>query len=92
MYKIVTTHKFEKDVQKCIKRGWDMGLLRKAMKTLAEKGELPIEYGTHKLSGKYSGHWECHIKADWVMVWKKHNDIVTMVFTDTGSHSDVFGK
>lgn len=29
---------------------------------LQETGSLPMQYHPHKLSGKFEGLWECHIK------------------------------
>ena len=31
------------------------------LQILAETGTLPERYRPHKLSGRYSGYWECHI-------------------------------
>ena len=33
---------------------------------LQETGSLPMQYHPHKLSGKFEGLWECHIKRDWL--------------------------
>lgn len=51
MYKITTTNRFEKEVKICIKRGYDISLLKNVMELLAEKGTLPSKYKPHKLSG-----------------------------------------
>lgn len=70
MYRITTTNKFEKQVKICIKRGYDISLLKNVMQLLAETGTLPAQYKPHKLSGDYTGCWECHIKPDWLLIWK----------------------
>lgn len=31
---------------------------------IQEKGTLPPKYRQHKLTGKYTGCWECHIQLD----------------------------
>lgn len=31
-----------------------------------------------------------HIEADWILVWIQENDTMTLLFLDTGTHSDVF--
>ena len=69
-----------------------MGLLREALKTLAETGTLPESYLPHKLTGDYRGHWECHLQPDWLLVWKKYKKTLTLTMTDTGTHSDLYGK
>lgn len=92
MYTIQTTGQFKKGVKRCQKRGYDMGLLREALKTLAETGTLPESYLPHKLTGDYKGHWECHLQPDWLLVWKKYKKTLTLTMTDTGTHSDLYGK
>lgn len=67
-----------------------MTLLRDVMALLSENGVLPSEYKPHKLSGKYSGLWECHIKPDWLLVWKQNDKELILLFTNTGTHSDLF--
>jgi mRNA interferase YafQ len=90
MYIIETTNRFEKEVIKCIKRGFDIALLKQAMLILAETGNLPEHYKTHKLSGKYTGCFECHIKPDWLLIWQQNDNILTLLFLNTGTHSDLF--
>ena len=92
MYTIKTTGQFKKGVKRCQKCGYDMGLLREALKTLAETGTLPESYLPHKLTGDYRGHWECHLQPDWLLVWKKYKKTLTLTMTDTGTHSDLYGK
>lgn len=90
MFKILTTNKFEKDFQRCIKRGLDINIITNAMKLLEISGTLPQSYRPHKLTGNYKGCWECHLQSDWLMVWQQDNNELTLLFTDTGSHSDLF--
>ena len=37
-----------------------------------------------------SEKWECHIESDWLLVWIQENDTMTLLFLDTGTHSDIF--
>ena len=60
------------------------------MALLKVDGQLPPQYRQHKLSGNYENCWECHIKADWLLVWEEHEDELVLVMTDTGSHADLF--
>lgn len=85
-----TTHKFNKDFKRCQKRGYNMSLLRKAVDILSETGTLPPEYRPYKLSGKYEGLWECHIQSDWLLVWNQNDTKLILLFTDTGTHADLF--
>ncbi len=90
MYSIKFTYKFRKDVKRCEKRGRDLSLLRNAVDILARTGTLPSEYKPHKLSGKFKNRMECHIQPDWLLVWMQNDDELVLLFTDTGTHSDLF--
>ena len=67
-----------------------MSLLREVMELLAKDGKLPPRYKPHKLSGIYAGCWECHIKPDWLLVWQQNDHELILLFTNTGTHSDLF--
>lgn len=49
------TKTFRKDTERCLKRGYDMELLKTAIRLLEADGKLPAEYRAHKLSGDYGG-------------------------------------
>ncbi|MBR6002459.1 MAG: type II toxin-antitoxin system YafQ family toxin [Bacteroidales bacterium] len=88
-YKYLTTTQFRKDVKFCIKQGRQMDALKKVVSLLLEEGKLPAEYHPHKLSGRLSGLWECHIQSDWLLIWDQNDTSLTMLMTRTGSHSEV---
>jgi len=67
-----------------------MSLLEETIQLLSETGKLPDKYKPHKLLGKYAGCWECHIKTDWLLIWQQNNDLLTLLFLNTGTHSDLF--
>lgn len=90
MYTIITTTKFEKSLTRCLKRGLNLSLLQKVIDLLQKTGTLPASYKPHKLSGKFSGYWECHIKPDWLLIWQQNHTELVLVFIDTGTHSDLF--
>lgn len=95
--KICNTSQFKKDYKKIKKSGFDLSLLRdvieiiasqKNEEELAENNILINKYRNHKLSGNYTGRWECHIKSDWILIYKVEIDEVT--FERTGTHSQLF--
>lgn len=90
-YRIETTKNFDKALQKCIKRGFKMEFFKDVVDLLTENGSLPPQYKPHKLSGNYAGLWECHIKNDWLLIWDQNDTTLTLLFIDTGTHSDLFG-
>ena len=90
MYHLIFTNKFKKDVKLLQKRGYDMDLLKKAIRKLEESGELAAENKSHKLSGNYTGYWEAHLKSDWLIIWKIFPSDNEIWLTRTGTHSDLF--
>jgi mRNA interferase YafQ len=60
------------------------------MLLLSKNGSLPIKYNPHKLSGNYQDCWECHIKPNWLLVWKQDDTALILLFTNTGTNSDLF--
>lgn len=90
MYTIITTNRFEKELKLCEKRGYNMELIQKVISILSNKGKLPEKYKPHKLSGNYENCWECHIKGDWLLIWMQNDQELTLLFTNTGTHSDLF--
>ena len=90
MYTIITTNRFEKELKLCKKRGYNMELIQKVISILSNTGKLPAKYKPHKLSGNYENCWECHIKGDWLLIWMQNDQELTLLFTNTGTHSDLF--
>ena len=89
-YSVDVTNQFKKDVVNCYYRGLDMDLLVTAVKILATEGKLPEKYKPHPLRGNYSGFMECHIQPDWLLVWQQNDKNLTLLLTNTGTHSDLF--
>jgi mRNA interferase YafQ len=90
MYQISYTKRFEKNLKRCQKRGLDIRLIYDAINILAATGTLPPLYHPHRLSGNREGQWECHIQPDWLMTWEQNDMQLTLLFLQTGTHSDLF--
>ncbi len=90
MYRVDYTNRFKKDLKRCVKRGLDIRQIYEAVKLLESTGQLPDVYRPHKLSGNREGCWECHIQPDWLMVWEQCDELMTLLFLQTGTHSDLF--
>lgn len=91
-YKISTTHQFEKDLKRCIKRGYPMDEFRTVILLLERDGQLPEVYRPHMLHGDRQGQWECHIQPDWLLIWKQIGNELELLMLNTGTHSDLFSK
>jgi len=90
MLKVRYSSKFKKDFKMIVKRGYDISLFEEVLSLLREERILPEKYNDHSLKGDYMGHRECHITPDWLLIYKKENDMITLSLTRTGSHSDLF--
>lgn len=104
MYRISFTNRFKKDARLCKKRGYNTNLLDKVVEELMSNGYVDDKYLPHMLSGDYANHWECHIKPDWLLIWKnvdfdlsvdeKDNEVFNtdfeIILVRTGTHSDLF--
>lgn len=90
MLKIRYSSRFKKDYKTIVKRGYDIKLFEEVLRILVQNEPLPQKYRDHQLVGNYSGHRECHITPDWLLIYKVEEDILTLSLTRTGTHSDLF--
>ncbi|PIS28181.1 MAG: type II toxin-antitoxin system mRNA interferase toxin, RelE/StbE family [Candidatus Marinimicrobia bacterium CG08_land_8_20_14_0_20_45_22] len=88
MRQIHFTTAFKKDYQKAIKRGWNISLLDEVISLLATGEVLPKKFKVHPLQGRWSDFSECHIKPDWLLIWKQETNDICL--TRTGTHSDLY--
>lgn len=89
-YTVRPTSRFQKDLKRVQKRGYDLSLLTDIIKKLANGEQLPEKNRDHNLSGDYSGCRECHITPDWLLVYEIDNGELILYLTRTGTHSDLF--
>ena len=82
--------KFKKDYKAIKKRGYDTRLLEGVLDILSAKQPLPPKYRDHALQGDYTGHRECHITPDWLLIYKIKDSELILELTRTGMHSDLF--
>ena len=89
-YAIKPTTKFQRDLKRVQKRGYDISLLTDIIKRLAAGEQLPKKNQDHSLSGDYANCRECHITPDWLLVYEIDNGELILYLTRTGTHSDLF--
>ena len=67
-------------------------ILKSLIETLAEEGHkgLDRKHKPHKLSGKFNGYWECHVKPDLLLIWEQTETLKLIELVRTGTHSDLF--
>lgn len=90
MYRIRPTTKFQKDLKRVQKRGYDLSLLTEVLKKLANGETLPEKNRDHPLTGNYTGCRECHVAPDWLLIYEISHDELILYLTRTGTHSDLF--
>lgn len=89
---VVWTNQFKKDYKLAIKRNLDISLLDDIIRKLAKGEQLPEKNKDHALLGNQSGHRECHIQPDWLLIYRIEQDLLILTLSRTGTHSDLFGR
>lgn len=89
-YTLKPTSKFQKDLKRIQKRGYDIKLLKEVLGKLANGEILPAKNRDHNLSGNYSNCRECHITPDWLLIYEIYEEELYLNLTRTGTHSDLF--
>lgn len=91
-YSLILTSRFKKSLKIAKKRGLDISLLDNVVEMLLEDKTLEAKYRDHSLIGNFNGFRECHIQPDWLLIYLKNNESITLTLVDTGSHSDLLYK
>lgn len=89
-YNVRPTTKFQKDLKRVQRRGYDISLLTDIIKKLAKGEVLPEKNKDHNLTGNYIGCRECHITPDWLLIYEISDGDLFLYLTRTGTHSDLF--
>lgn len=90
MKKLIPTTKFKKDYKRYRNNPKKVEKLFEILRKLEQEEPLPPENKPHPLTGNYSGHMECHIESDYLLIWfDPTTDEIELV--RLGSHSELFG-
>ena len=87
---VIWTSRFKKDYKLAMKRGLSIDKIDDVIRMIAAGETLSEEYCDHQLSGNWKGYRECHIEPDWLLIYLKENDVLTLTLVDTGTHADLF--
>ena len=82
------TNQFSKDTKLMQKRHMDLDTFYDILVKIIWEQPLPHYCREHNLSGNFSGYFECHVKGDWVVIYRFSPGKVT--FVRTGTHSDLY--
>ena len=88
-YEIRPKKLYRKQYKLLEKRGYNMQLLDGVVELLANGETLPEKYRDHALTGNKIGYRDCHIKDDWVLIYKIDKNVLTLILSETGTHSDI---
>ena len=90
MLELKQTSQFKKDLRRMAKRGASMELLDEVILLLMKREPLPEKYEDHPLTGVWAGYRDCHIRPNWLLIYRVEEDVLVLALIRTGSHSDVF--
>ena len=88
-FQVKFTNQFKKDLNLAKKQKRNLDKLFEVVQILADGGTLDAKYRDHSLQGKYKGTRECHIEADWLLVfssiaWERiQNCSTNLIFSRT---------
>ncbi|MEX2650397.1 MAG: type II toxin-antitoxin system YafQ family toxin [Alphaproteobacteria bacterium] len=88
MRSIRTTRRFERDLKQARRRGKTLAKLWSIVEKLSREEPLAPRCRPHELVGEWQDFWECHVEADWHLIWRIADD--AMILVRTGSHADLF--
>ena len=84
------TKQMERDLDRMKRQGKDIRKLAAITNQLAAGQLLPKKNKDHKLKGKWAGMRECHIEANWLLIYQVIEDKLVLSCMATGTHDDLF--
>ena len=92
--KIILSSQYKKDIKLARRRNLPEEELNDIVLKLANDVPLPAKNKDHYLQGEFVGCRECHIKPDWLLIYRKtdNNELQILELVRTGTHSDLFKK
>ena len=92
MLTLELTKQYRKDYNRLKRRGADFSKLNYVLKKLLNEEQLEEKYQDHALKGDLQGFRECHVTPDWLLVYAIDKGKLILTASQTGTHSDIFGK
>ncbi len=92
--RIILSSQYKKDIKLARRRNLPEEELNDIVLKLANDIPLPAKNKDHTLQGEFVGCRECHIKPDWLLIYRKtdNNELQILELVRTGTHSDLFKK
>lgn len=89
-YEIKFTSQFKKDLKQAKKQQKNIEKLFSVIEQISNGIPLEEKYHDHNLNGDYKNCRECHVEPDWLLIYEIIDDVLVLVLTRLGSHSDLF--
>ena len=86
---LLTTTAFERDLRRIERQRKDLDKLEEIVDLLQAQEVLPARCRPHPLRGNWSGHWDCHVEPDWLLLYRVTE--TELILVRTGSHAELFG-
>jgi len=87
---VVLSLQFRRDAKKAKRCGKNIDDLEAIVDMIAQGHILPPHHRDHALTSNWGGHRECHIKPDWLLIYKIDDTDDSLILKRTGSHADLF--
>jgi mRNA interferase YafQ len=89
MREIAQTSRFKSDLKKLTRSGrYDVDELLSVIEMLAGDKSLPEKYKDHPLFGEWQDHRDCHIRPDWLLIYRLEPG--RLILVRSGSHSALY--
>jgi mRNA interferase YafQ len=91
MFTPAYTRQFQRDLKRLRRGGHDLSGLKAVMASILAGEPLAPRFKDHKLIGAWRTRRECHLRPDWLLIYKIDTERHLIIFERTGSHADLFG-
>ena len=92
-YNLRFTTRFKKHLKQIAKRNIDnVRKINDVVNSLQKSEKLEARFKDHALVVNWTGHRECHILPDLLLIYKIEEGVLILELVDTGSHADLFEK
>lgn len=83
----ITSKRFDKNLRKCAKRGYNIERLSSIVEKLRLGQPLWPSCHPHRIESWGPGVWECHIEQNWLLVYRIEQGILYL--DNTGTHDEL---
>jgi mRNA interferase YafQ len=90
MFFLKYSSRFKKDLKYFQNNKDLLSIIEKVLDILVSGRRLPEKFRNHQLKGEFKGCFECHLKSDILLIYKKDRDEMLILLLRIGTHSDLF--